>query len=243
MQNRIPRASAPGVSRGFTLIELLVVISIIAILAAILFPVFGQARERAYTAKCLSNGRQIGSAVRMYVDDWHDTWPIFQAYNTGTPHLGVEAALASYCKSPNIFACPEDCGGPALNGTGKESYAEAYGSSYRFTKGCFSVVNGVSMEDDAPVDMPTRIIHDGEFTLPASTRIIRDEMMPWADPKVDTAGKYYYEGWYRQWHSMGATVIFADGHAEFVTSGEKFDQEVVSPDGVLSRDGYGHGYD
>jgi prepilin-type N-terminal cleavage/methylation domain-containing protein len=52
--------------RGFTLIELLVVIAIIAILAAILFPVFAQAREKARTASCGSNARQLGLAVRMY---------------------------------------------------------------------------------------------------------------------------------------------------------------------------------
>ncbi len=228
---------------GFTLIELLVVIAIIAILAGILFPVFAKARDRARTAACLSNGRQIGMAVRMYVDDWSDTWPVFQAYNTQQPHLGVEVALLAYSKDKNIFRCPNDSGGPALSGTGFDTYHAAFGSSYRFTKGCFSVVNGLSRENDALLDMPTRIVKDGAFIGPSNTRIIRDEMMPWADPKVDTSGNYFYEGWYRTWHSQGATIIFADGHAEFVSSGQRFDEQFVSPDGVRSIDGYGNGYD
>src|SRR5262249_4483117 len=62
-------------NRGFTLIELLVVIAIIAILAAILFPVFAQAREKARQATCLSNCKQIGLASNMYVQDYDETFP------------------------------------------------------------------------------------------------------------------------------------------------------------------------
>jgi prepilin-type N-terminal cleavage/methylation domain-containing protein/prepilin-type processing-associated H-X9-DG protein len=61
--------------RGFTLIELLVVISIIVIIAAILFPVFAQAREKARSISCLSNMRQIGTALTMYVQDYDETYP------------------------------------------------------------------------------------------------------------------------------------------------------------------------
>lgn len=228
--------------RGFTLIELLVVIAIIAILAGLMFPVLARARDRARTAACLSNGRQIGMAVRMYVDDNRDCWPVFQAYNTQQPHLGVEVVLLPYSKERDIFRCPSDNGGPALDGTAYTTYHAAFGSSYRFTKGCFSIVNGLSRENDTPLDMPTRIVRDGSFVSPANTRIIRDEMMPWADPKVDTAGKYFYEGWYRQWHSRGATIIFADGHAEFVTSAQRFDEQYVSPEGVRSIDEIGRAH-
>jgi prepilin-type N-terminal cleavage/methylation domain-containing protein len=60
---------------GFTLIELLVVIAIIAILAAILFPVFAQAREKARGISCLSNTKQLSLGLLMYVQDYDETWP------------------------------------------------------------------------------------------------------------------------------------------------------------------------
>lgn len=239
-------ADRPG---GFTLIELLVVIAIIAILAAILFPVFASAKERAKVATCLTQAREVGTAVRMYVDDNNSSWPIFQMYNTALPHKGVEVAVMSYAKSTGIFACPDDTGGPNA-GANIDSYARKFGSSYRFTKGCFSIVNQPgnpdnSHENDAQVNKPHHIVKDGEFEFPSQTRIMRDEMMPWAGPREDPNGSryYYYPDWYREWHPGGATVIFADGHAQFVTNASDFDQERVSPDGVFSKDGYGHGYD
>src|SRR5688572_16773650 len=70
------RSEGRGARRGgFTLIELLVVIAIIAILAAILFPVFAQAREKARSSTCLSNQKQLGTAMSMYLQDWDERFP------------------------------------------------------------------------------------------------------------------------------------------------------------------------
>jgi len=71
--------------QAFTLIELLVVIAIIAILAAILFPVFAQAREKARATACLSNMKQIGLGIFMYVQDYDETMPMARSYGPITP--------------------------------------------------------------------------------------------------------------------------------------------------------------
>lgn len=95
--------------RGFTLIELLVVIAIIAILAAILFPVFAQAREKARAISCLSNEKQINLAILMYSQDYDETYPedgIFYFYS-GT---GWASLVAPYIKSTQLFWCPDDSG-------------------------------------------------------------------------------------------------------------------------------------
>jgi prepilin-type N-terminal cleavage/methylation domain-containing protein/prepilin-type processing-associated H-X9-DG protein len=97
--------------KGFTLIELLVVIAIIAILAAILFPVFAKARERAKATGCLSNMKQIGTSARMYVDDYDGMLvPYGIAYKTpsGTVSERFTKLLEPYTKNLEVFTCPSD---------------------------------------------------------------------------------------------------------------------------------------
>ena len=98
---------------GFTLIELLVVIAIIAILAAILFPVFAQARESARATSCLSNTRQISVGLAMYTQDYDETmpvlWPAVPAINGGGVDLmPYDMQILSYTKNDGLYSCPSD---------------------------------------------------------------------------------------------------------------------------------------
>jgi len=122
--------------KGFTLIELLVVIAIIAILAAILFPVFAKAREKARQASCLSNIKQCALGLLMYRDDYDQTWcvtsfPSMIGTNTKTDVAGNSLEIKWYCliypyvKSKNIILCPSlhadpDCKG-GLNAAVEDS--------------------------------------------------------------------------------------------------------------------------
>ncbi|MCC7493023.1 MAG: DUF1559 domain-containing protein [Fimbriimonadaceae bacterium] len=136
--------SAPR--KGFTLIELLVVIAIIAILAAILFPVFAKAREKARTSSCSSNLKQLSLAALQYAQDYDERYANSALHPNGTTGIttapGTDAyntydeVLAPYCKNQQMFLCPSDplrsaggvqarsyCCNPVVMGNGDDSPA------------------------------------------------------------------------------------------------------------------------
>jgi prepilin-type N-terminal cleavage/methylation domain-containing protein/prepilin-type processing-associated H-X9-DG protein len=100
------------VSKGFTLIELLVVIAIIAILAAILFPVFAKAREKARQTSCVSNEKQIGLSFLQYIQDNDEAFPLSVVSTVSPPPAGQPVgwadAIQPYQKSLAIFQCPSE---------------------------------------------------------------------------------------------------------------------------------------
>src|SRR5476649_1395436 len=110
-KNQTSRCRVHQKSYGFTLIELLVVIAIIAILAAILFPVFARARENARRASCQSNLKQLGLGMIQYIQDFDDRYPGFVGFssnnNNGNPPNGMWGnVIMPYVKSAQLFKCP-----------------------------------------------------------------------------------------------------------------------------------------
>jgi prepilin-type N-terminal cleavage/methylation domain-containing protein len=258
----VPAPEVEMKHKGFTLIELLVVIAIIAILAAVLFPVFARAKEAAKRTVCLSNARQIGMGVVMYETDNDDFMPIFYAYNsdptiyTSQVHHGTEVLILPYSHNKTIFQSPLDDGGPYLPedpgsmAKGASTYFQAYGTSYRFGHCMFTTVANESSQNNSfqiydPIKQQYDVTNAVTTTMvawPAESRMIRIEMMPFFGPQYDpTCATYGYDcpapnNYFQVWSPISGSVIFADGHAKGIVSGGQFDQEFVTPEGNRSGD-------
>jgi prepilin-type N-terminal cleavage/methylation domain-containing protein/prepilin-type processing-associated H-X9-DG protein len=117
--------------RGFTLIELLVVIAIIAILAAILFPVFAKAREKARQSDCLSNLKQLGLAVAQYTSDNNEKFPLLNNWGA-KPATEWMPEIYPYVKAGGVFSCPDDSSTQQIDygGAGNRAQAFSYHNSY-----------------------------------------------------------------------------------------------------------------
>ena len=166
--------NAPG-RRGFTLIELLVVIAIIAILAAILFPVFARAREKARSARCTSNLKQIGMALIMYMDDYDgqfpwgvdiadrnlpQIWDGFPTWQAWIPYMPLMHTLVDpYVKNSEVWHCPSDKGFDVLEDAGLPLAARptcftAFNTSYMYrTELTFLQTTQDRMENPAAVNV------------------------------------------------------------------------------------------
>lgn len=189
--------------KGFTLIELLVVIAIIAILAAILFPVFARAREKARQSACLSNTKQLGTAFQMYVQDYDDTMILF-----GSPTYAF--ILMPYVENEDLFTCPASQN--RFDGS----------SSYSMSVGC----NVWSMY------YPGLAGHElglAQCKRPAETIIFADSARAHpSDPNnMDYAGHYLVQadpfactsknrGKVAARHNDGANCTYIDSHAKWV---------------------------
>src|SRR6476661_3585247 len=98
--------------RAFTLIELLVVIAIIALLAAILFPVFARARENARRSSCINNLKQLGLGLQQYTQDYDEMLPAGNSAANGFWGQGWAGAIYPYVKSTQLYKCPNDSTAP-----------------------------------------------------------------------------------------------------------------------------------
>lgn len=201
---------------GFTLIELLVVIAIIAILAAILFPVFAKVREKARTISCLSNEKQIGLGEMQYTQDNDESFPaIAYCFEWATP-------IYPYVKSANVFKCPDD---PSSNPQ------EVTYSANDVMQGYYGVTRGLNL---------------AQCTAPASTVMILESpggsadfsQGELADHTTETDGfrnfcgsislrtgymgnrndptQYFIPVQPLGWHTDGSNFLAMDGHAKWL---------------------------
>jgi prepilin-type N-terminal cleavage/methylation domain-containing protein/prepilin-type processing-associated H-X9-DG protein len=216
---------------GFTLIELLVVIAIIAILAAILFPVFAKAREKARQTSCLSNLKQMAVAFLAYAQDYDETMPglngtyppdidlrasqgDFMYY--GSPYLtwtGWATRIFPYCKNAQMFKCPSN----QYNNCGT-NYGLA--NMYMTTAGTEANYFGGSAGPKL-----------ASFKRPAESMMVSEEGGGGGDPYI-LSDQYYACA---MPHNDGANMNFADGHAKWA----KFE---VGPIGQSWAAPYSAGY-
>jgi prepilin-type N-terminal cleavage/methylation domain-containing protein/prepilin-type processing-associated H-X9-DG protein len=204
-----------GKKRGFTLIELLVVIAIIAILAAILFPVFAQARDKARSAACMSNEKQIGLALMMYLQDYDEAYPLNRLGNTAcndATRCGTwRTCVYPYTKNWQLFFCASNSctgGNPEerrLGAIGGDPYGiGSHNFHYHY--------NGQVMCGQSSRKLAT-------FQTPAQQIVIQENRICPPD-----AGGWCWTVWGEAKHNGGNNWTFADGHVKWLKS-----RQVTSP--------------
>ena len=150
-------------SQAFTLIELLVVIAIIAILAAILFPVFAKAREKARQTACLSNEKQIGLAFFQYSQDYDEAMPSVQTV-AGDPSTTWQLLIQPYMKNYDIFNCPDD------NNTARVPYVPKDTNKV----GSYAVTAAYTTQTPIPMSYLNRTSFVAQVKSPATTFLVAD---------------------------------------------------------------------
>ncbi len=198
--------------RGFTLIELLVVIAVIALLAAILFPVFARAREKARQSSCASNIKSLGTAVLMYSQDFDDTLPLAAYSLTATTSVTWHELTDPYVKSKQIWHCSSSSV-QKMDASGKITTHFGYNTAYLTTMAAnFSNAATHSAASLSAVSFASQTVlltdakasvngswcgDDGKFLLaPSGT-----DSHCWGRPNF--------------LHSAGCNVVWLDGHVKW----------------------------
>jgi prepilin-type N-terminal cleavage/methylation domain-containing protein/prepilin-type processing-associated H-X9-DG protein len=196
---------------AFTLIELLVVIAIIAILAAILFPVFARARENARRASCMSNLKQINLGWIQYVQDYDEQMPAYARGSVASNPGGVFESLQPYLKSVQIFQCPSESHGPEDAGTsGYTDYSLNLWVGYGGASG--------SAGGLAAVDSPSLVVNFNDYNYSTGRTWFTGEYGHNCVSSPCTAGLATLSSVFGLRHLDGINYSFVDGHVKWYKS-------------------------
>ena len=229
LHSRTSRSKQGLACQGFTLIELLIVIAIIAILAAILFPVFGRARENARRASCQSNLKQIALGVMQYSQDYDQRGPVYEYSDEKFPPRiwGWSQLIQPYIKSLQVFQCPSEPYAQEAE-TAANNYFPAGFSDYYFNRNLFSPENPFTGPYTASPST-----HESAYAAPALTVMLGDgdnndpsNIQWWAFFPYGPRDIYVWngtdytlvppsqQGGFR--HLEGSNFAFADGHVKWL---------------------------
>lgn len=217
--------------QGFTLIELLVVIAIIAILAAILFPVFARARENARRASCMSNLKQIGLGVMMYTQDYDELYPPATATIAQTPQGGFWSTtynfwfwpqiIYPYTQSTQVYFCPSS----DSNATFSASQTSNYGANLMIMREVESSPTYIPLSL-ATVNSPATkylIMDAGKWRMDPVHVTTTSSGWAWLPGSGPSGATGFYatsqpSDWNSGRHFDGVNVAFADGHVKWLKS-------------------------
>ncbi|MBI3921299.1 MAG: prepilin-type N-terminal cleavage/methylation domain-containing protein [Armatimonadetes bacterium] len=193
--------------QGFTLIELLVVIAIIAILAAILFPVFARAREKARQASCASNLKQLAMASRMYGSDYDQCVTPSDVFSDPNYYIFTNL-LQPYIKNTQVFLCPSK---------GNQSWT---GSSGTGGPGAYPCVQSFTVLSNYTVNYCVskgygNTVSDSQLNRPSETVEYADGLCPNAQPTNAATTCFGIDA---TRHNQGCNCSFYDGHVKWLTA-------------------------
>jgi len=197
---------------GFTLIELLVVIAIIAILAAILFPVFAKVREKARQTTCASNLKQIGLASIQYTQDYDENWVPFSV-QVGASYVPFYKNLDPYIKLPvntsrgGVWNCPSNFASADFTNASAPQHTYVASTIRNIGAGC----------EDTPISNPG-CTTDAKIASPSSTISIVESGTDWDAWDFQVASQGLWSGGPTPWmfagHAGNSNYLFADGHVK-----------------------------